>query len=86
MGVEFFEEKPASSNIKTAAAGKQEGFAASLVSAGMAKSFTIAQAGLVIFGLLCLFGAYFVFSVGKDSGARPPTQAEIQAMAALLKK
>lgn len=84
MGVEFFEEKK-TSNIP-AAAGKRSGFAGALVSAGLTKSVTGAHMGLAVFGMLCLFGAYFVYSLSTGVGVRPPTQAEIRAMADLLRK
>jgi hypothetical protein len=86
MGVEFYEEKQASSIPTAAGSQPRGGMAASLMSAGLTKSVSGAQIILAAFGVLCLFGTYVVYTVGRDAGAHPPTQAEVQAMADLLRK
>ena len=84
MGVEFFEENKPSTISATPQ--KQGGFAEKLLARGLTKSVSGGQLLLLCVGLLSLFGTYFVFSLKSDARSAPPTRAEIQAMAALLKK
>ncbi len=88
MGVEFFEEGRGSQPLQTAAGmqGARGGMASTLMSWGLTKNVSGANVILLAAGLLFLFGSYFVFSLSSDAGAHKPTDAEIKAMADLLKK
>ncbi len=86
MGVEFFEEGPAKIIPTAAQQVRGGGMAGSLVASGLTKSVSGAQVLLLAAGILLIFASYFVFSLSSDAGARKPTDAEIKAMADLLRK
>lgn len=80
MGVEFYEEE----SPKMLRAEPQKSGLGSLAQKQLVRGVSAGQLAMVCFALLSFYGAYLLFSIRPMS--QQPTQAEIRAMADLVRK